>query len=291
MDSHIDGIERVLVGVNGSSHSLTAVEVGTQEAILRGIGLHLLHVIEWPDIDLPISDTHRDPVTGPLRDRAVTVLTEATARARQVDSTITVTTEIVVDATRSALVNASTTACLTVVGRRPGMATWLPDPVGVHLAARARGPVIIAQGTSETRANVIAGIAATAVSAPVLEFAFREAALRGTGLTAVHVEGSPTHAAARLGEGRAEDKEDAIVALSEALEGFQSSYPEVDVSRDLVEGSTHDALEASAWAQMLVIGAPDAGPARRIHGAWINHALLRHARCPVAVAHSGEVRR
>jgi nucleotide-binding universal stress UspA family protein len=142
------------------------------------------------------------------------------------------------------------------------------------------------------RANVVAGIDATAASAAVLEFAFQEAVLRGTGLTALHAWRSLTRATARVGEGRAGDQQDASIALSEALAGFRSSYPEVDVRRDLVEGSTHDALlQASAWAQMLVIGAPGAGPARRIHGTWINHALLRHALCPVAIAPVGEVRR
>jgi tartrate dehydratase alpha subunit/fumarate hydratase class I-like protein len=111
-------------------------------------------------------------------------------------------------------------------------------------------------------------------------------------LTAVHAERSPTHAAAHVGEGQTRDEEDAIIALSEALAGFRSPYPEVDVRRDLFGGSTHSALlEASAWAQMLMIGAPGVGSARRIHGVWINHALLRHARCPVAVAHVGAVRR
>ncbi|AUA15623.1 Universal stress protein [Streptomyces malaysiensis subsp. malaysiensis] len=146
-------------------------------------------------------------------------------------------------------------------------------------------------------------------------FALREARLRGGELEAVHAWrcAGPEDHGAREGHGRREEcrgrespggregREEhgayegqgareahtrrAAELLDETLGGASAAgLPPVPVAHRPVEGSARKALlDASAHADLLVVGA------RRRQGHFgmqlglVNHAVLHHARCPVAV--------
>jgi nucleotide-binding universal stress UspA family protein len=79
-------------------------------------------------------------------------------------------------------------------------------------------------------------------------------------------------------------EERASALLTDALRDAVRDHPQVDVHRQTVEGPAHKALlDASAEADLVVVGA------LRRHGHFglqlgrVAHTLLHHAECPVAV--------
>ena len=44
----------IVVGVDGSDESLSAVEFAAQEARIRGTGLHIVHAFIWPLYNIPL---------------------------------------------------------------------------------------------------------------------------------------------------------------------------------------------------------------------------------------------
>ncbi|WP_306959872.1 universal stress protein [Streptomyces afghaniensis] len=121
-----------------------------------------------------------------------------------------------------------------------------------------------------------------------VRFAFREAEARGSALQAVRAWRRPAHEhvdhplVADDAAGAHEERASAL--LTDALRDAVRDHPQVDVHRQAVEGPAHKALrDASAEADLVVVGA------LRRHGHFglqlgrVAHALLHHAECPVAV--------
>jgi nucleotide-binding universal stress UspA family protein len=114
-----------------------------------------------------------------------------------------------------------------------------------------------------------------------LEFAFREASLRGARLVAVHAWYWSVPAS-RL---EAPEPPDGVAAtLAAALAGYQDSYPGVEVRHDVVHAHPGRVLAgASARADLVVLGR-HADPSAEGHGvSSVTHAVLSHAHGPVAV--------
>jgi nucleotide-binding universal stress UspA family protein len=121
-----------------------------------------------------------------------------------------------------------------------------------------------------------------------IEFAFAEASRRGIRLRALHAWTHPLPAG--LAElARSDVPPDAAARqqarlLAEALAGWQEQYPDVRVHADTRQDSPGRILTAlSGQAELLVVGAH-----HRIHRIGlmlgvVNHAVLHHALCPVAL--------
>jgi nucleotide-binding universal stress UspA family protein len=120
--------------------------------------------------------------------------------------------------------------------------------------------------------RAIVGIRDLDDTSAIVGFAFREAELRGATLVAVHSwHGLPAAEADRN--------------LAEALGPWREKYPAVPVRQDEVRDHPARALtNYTSRADLVVIGrhGPGAGPA--IGG--IQHAVLSHARGPVAIVPS-----
>ncbi|MDX3077768.1 universal stress protein [Streptomyces sp. MI02-7b] len=121
-----------------------------------------------------------------------------------------------------------------------------------------------------------------------MEFAFREAELRGCGVKAVYAWRIPTDETAewtgyedeavKAHQRRAEDH------LDEALRAAATAHPAVRYRRHPGEGHPRTVLLAALDdTDLLVVGA------RRRHSPFglqlgpVNHSMLHHAPCPVAV--------
>ena len=264
----------ILVGVDGSSVGLRALDLAVREAELRDRPVRVVCVAATP-------------ARVPECDQAIREALERVARASPV-----VTSGVLLagdPATR--LVAESREATLVVVG---APVTAGLGPVARQVAACAAGPVLVARGELDGGGGVLVGVDASTEDDPVLEdaalgFAFEEAALRGTRLVALHawtgpVARSPAEmlplvyepglTAADLGR-----------ALTEALSGWRGKYPEVPVEHRVVPDRPARALVvAGADAALLVVGAHG----RRGGPPWlvgsVTHLVLHQARCPVAVA-------
>ncbi len=180
-----------------------------------------------------------------------------------------------------ALVAESEHADLVTVGSRGqgGFEGLLFGSVGLYTAAHARCPVLVvprsAPYPSDAPAQIVIGVEGVDDERPFIEWAF-EGAPRGAKILALHAVGGEFSPRRRV----IEDLE-----LSESLAGYRERYPDVPVDRLVSDRTPAQALvDASENAALVVVGArrrraPLAGMAL----GRVNHTVLHHARCPVAV--------
>jgi len=187
-----------------------------------------------------------------------------------------------------ALIQASATAQLLVVARRPGGGNDIE-----RVAAHAACPVLTADpagGGRAVRAAVVLAVdARTRVAPATAEFAFGEAARRRVDLTVVYVAPAQPGGGLTTVDPFAYDSEAAIAEadrlLSEAIVGWSDRYPDVVVHRrafhdpDVVKALAVAAVDAG----LLVVASRDHPRlSERLLGS-VTAGVLRHATCPVAV--------
>ncbi|MFF4585677.1 universal stress protein [Streptomyces sp. NPDC001388] len=265
----------LVVGVDGSEASLEAVDWAADAAVRHGVPLHLLHA------------TAGEP-------EASDVIGAASERAGARAPTVGLSSEVLHEDAASALVDRGRDAFALVLGARGlgDLADMLLGAVSLAVAARADCPVVVVRGTAEHRngrfGNIVVGVEEGEGSGTALQFAFREAHVRSCRLTAVHAW-NPSSRALTPRPGRSwyaleAHRRPPSQVLDDALRGLAERYRDARPSSTVIEGPARRALlDAAAEADLLVVGA------RRRHGhpglqlGLINHALLHHAPCPVAV--------
>ncbi len=275
----------VVVGVDGSSSSLAAVEEAAGEARRRRAELRVVHAFE-----LPVRPMYTPVDPAPL-DRMVG---EAAQHARSLAPDVKVTEAVQRGGAVEVLEDESRAADLVVVGPRGkgGVIGVLLGSTAASLAARSRCPVLVVREdpTGEDPAGtgpagtgpdgtgpVVLAVDGSRVGEKAIEFAYAEAALRGSELLAVHAwrpEYAPPGAS----------PESAERLLAQALAGRAERYPDVTVGQEVLSGEPREALiEASGTAQLMVVGARGRGGFAGLLLGSVSQALLHHARCSVAV--------
>lgn len=130
--------------------------------------------------------------------------------------------------------------------------------------------------------QIILGIDARHPAEPAVDFAFDAAQIRGVRLHAVHVWELPACAAGLpFGipeEDRATWEDHEVQLLADALRPWRVKYPRVPVLEDVVLlDPAYALLHHAEGAALLVVGRGFGG------GPGFVHALVREARCPVAI--------
>lgn len=287
----------VVVGVDGSSSSLEAVEVAAREAALRGVGLRLVHAFGQPPAHVPPGMPPWNPKAAGVRELVDGTLAEAERRARAAAPDVGITRDVTVGEPVMVLEIESRTASLVVVGSRGrgGFGSLLLGSTAVHLAAHGRCPVLVVRGRPDPAGPVLLAVDGSPAGEAAVGFAFAEASLRGADLVALHVwntwsetaHGSVDHLNMVIDLERLEEEEQRL--LDETLAPWQERHPEVTVERRLVRSRTRPALiEASQDAQLLVTGARGRGGFTGLLLGSVSQALLHHAHCPVAVVRGKE---
>ncbi|MEV1063620.1 universal stress protein [Streptomyces sp. NPDC050263] len=266
----------VLVGVDGSSSSLAAVEAAAREAVRLGVELGLVHACEWPAASVPPGVHPWDPGGSGSCGSANGALTEAERRARSAAPAVRVTHTVLMGEAASVLETESRGASLTVVGSRPvsRAGSGRRGSVAARLAAHGSSPVLMVRGRPDSAGPVVLACDDGHVGRRAAEFAFAEASARETDV--VVLNGFATrNGRPRNGLG----PHDPLAALRE-------KYGDVTVRRPRVRGGTRRAvIEASTQAQLVVVGARRRGEWPAVLQATISRAALRRAGCPVAVIH------
>lgn len=108
----------VLVGVDGSISSLTAVDLAAREATLRCRPLHIVHAFIWPLMHVPLGPSPVGPLDGGPRNEARRILGEAVTRARTTAPDLAVTGELITGTPVPVLLRCARDAALTVIGDR-----------------------------------------------------------------------------------------------------------------------------------------------------------------------------
>lgn len=282
----------LVVGVDGSESSLQAVDWAVDEAARLGLPLRLVHASLWERYEgsLPSFRSARPDE----EDTAERIAASCAERARLRDPEVKVSSDVLDDDAVSALLHAAHESFALVTGSRGrgGIATMLLGSVSLEVAARAVCPVVVVRGGERNRegsfGRVVAGLGDSAEGSAALRFAFREAEARESPLHVVRAWRRPAHAHMNhpliADSAAGAEEEQASALLTDLLRDAVREHPRVDVHRHAVEGPAHRALlDASADADLVVVGA------RRRHGhvglqiGRVAHALLHHAECPVAV--------
>lgn len=270
------GHEPVVVGIDGSPSAQDALAWAVVEAANQGRPLRIVHADE-----------------SPLRGEGERLLADAEARARSLAPGIDVLGRLVTGAPALTVLEQASDAHLVVLGSRGlgGFLGLLIGSVSLEVVSHAPCPVVVVrprapdEGAVSAR-RVVVGVDGSELSALAIGFAFRAAARRGVGVTAVRAWDvpMPVHASLLVPLDRIQEAERLLLAKS--LVDPQREFPGVDLQIKLVnDHAGHALVLESAGAELLVVGSRGLGGFRGMLLGSVSQAVIRHSSCPVAVVH------
>ncbi|WP_073952114.1 universal stress protein [Streptomyces kebangsaanensis] len=271
----------LVVGVDGSEPSLTAVDWAVDEAARNGLPLRLVYASWWERYEGPV------PTGGAERPAEQTlaehIVGSAAERAHKRNPELEVSTGILPEDTVSALLREGNNASVLVTGSRGRgePSGLLLGSTSLAVAARAHGPVVVVRGDGAgpagTHGRILLGAGESDTGAEAVRFAFREAETRGCVLDVVRAWRSPAQTPGGY-------EERAAALLEELLREAVSEHPAVQVRGATVEGPAHRVLvDRSAAADLVVVGTRRRVGHLGLQLGRTDHALLHRARCPVAI--------
>ncbi|MGV9613532.1 universal stress protein [Nocardia xishanensis] len=276
----------IVVGVDGSTHALLAVEWAAHSAVRHGAPLHLVHAIGtgWdfgPRIGVLAlhNQAYRDEGAAAL------AAAEQVARAAVKSHLVDITTEVEAPPPISVLTGRSRTAQLLVVGTR-GMDRFeraLLGSVSTALTNRAKCPLAVIPTRSAAEPShlpVLVGVDGSACSLLAVEIAFDEASSRGVDVVAVLTWTEPDP-----GNPAAETAEQASALLSQSLAGYIEKHPDVHVRRVLLEGDpARRLLREAERAQLVVVGSRGRSGLTSLALGSVSSTVLHRAKIPIIIA-------
>lgn len=262
----------ILVAVDGSAHASRAAGWAAEQALVEHRPLVVVTVGDDPDAgtaDLAADDLRRQHPA--LEVRALRLPGDP----------------------REVLVGLSEHAHLLVLGSRGrgALKSMLLGSVGAALSAHAHCPVVVCRPGVADRAGagVVVGADGTPESVPVIEFAYRQAALRGLSLTVLHCFWDAVAAVAEFRQSRGEpadapELEDLRVLLAASVAGLAEQYPDVPVTLTLKHGLVDEALGSrdAGW-DLIVVGRHPMSSLSRVLTGSIATTVVERARTTVAV--------
>lgn len=281
------------VGVDGSDASLRALDWAVAEAQRQRLPLRIVHAALWERY------TRAAPSFGTGRPGrwvlAENIVGSARERVARLGPDVRVAADVLLDDPCGALVQAAPEASALVVGNRGrgGLADMLLGSVGLRVAGRAPCPVVVVRGAEPNVrgdfGRISLGVSEGGESSAAVRWAFRAAKARGAELNALHAwrrtdtgtDDAPQEAAA--------DAARAAQVADAAVSGVREDFPEVTVRTGTAEARARTVLlEAAETSDLLVVGAHHRGGGAGLQLGSVNHALLHHAPCPVAVVPQDE---
>ncbi|MFE4831917.1 universal stress protein [Streptomyces sp. NPDC056672] len=295
----------VTVGLDGTPESLSAVRWAAREAELRQATLRLLHA--WVLLSVEPGGAVRESDQNYWAER---IMAEALRTVTERHPDLSVVEDMVAQDPVGALLAAARESDALVLGSQDmaPMASYFLGQAGLHVVARADGPVVLVRAGDDVlvRADddrddtasvvegrdVVMGLSLHGPCDALIEFAFDSAARRGVTLRAVHGRNLPPPAFTHGGgadpytpgtvAGRA--AREAREELAGALRPWREKYPEVCVEDTVwVESAARTVVRGAAGAGLLVVGRRRTRPALSPRVGHVLSASLHHAPCPVAV--------
>lgn len=279
----------VIVGIDGSTASRTALDWAAQEAARTGARLRVLLAYHWrwPG---PVVATER--LEQFAREQAEVVVDDAVADTRAGHPGLEVTGSAVLGTAADVLISAARTASLVVVGSRGhhGFTGALLGSVSSQVATHAPGSVAVVRGRADADTGpVVVGVDGSALAHEVLGTAFEHAARRDCELVAIRVYSTPlppwTIGVPPLNYNPVQVRSALHDELAEDVARWQEKYPTVAARVRTPGGEAARALvEASDTAQLLVVGSRGHGGFTGLLLGSVSQHLLHHANCPVLIA-------
>jgi len=297
--------QRIVVGVDGSPSSQTAVRWAAREAVLRNVPLHLVHLIDtppWGSLAFGREVIPRPPESREWQEAEGEKVIEAALKLAQDaaggSALPKLEGEVRFAATGPALVEMSRQAQLVVVGSRGNnkLIRILLGSVTTGLIHHAHCPVAVIHGqlpdTSQpSQLPVLVGIDGSPASELATAIAFDEASRRGVELVALHawsdadVSDIPHldwSSQQLVGER----------ALAERLAGWRERYPDVSLERRIVlDAPALHILDEARSSQLVVVGSHGRGRFSGMLLGSVSMAVAQAASVPVIVARQPRIGR
>ena len=254
----------VVVGVDGSESSMSAVRAAAAFASRYGLPLRVVHVFNW----LPGSPEQADPQPGTT---AHELLERAVAAAATISPDLAISTRLLEGPPSWTLLRQARTASLLAVGDG-GLSAHVGLPTNtsaVHVAARASCSVLVARARHPFGGSVVVGVNGSPASEQALDFAFDTAARRGTDLLVVRAvtPGGDTD------DGRLPD-------LGELVAVREDKYGVPARTRTLPGDAATTLIAESHGASLLIVGARGHHRYGGLLGS-VSQTLLHHSCAPL----------
>lgn len=281
----------IVVGVDGSESGDRALLWAIDQAVAEKRPLALVHAVSpagavWMD---QAGMDHRIGLEA-MRSEARQLLDRARDRVSARAPDLEVHDALRVTDPRDLLLELSKGAALLVVGSRGRgpVRSLLLGSVGLALSRHAACPLVIHRPGKPglVRNGIVVGVDGSPGSRTTLEFAYRQASLRGLPLTVFHCFWDVLTGAAtpELVATAAANLEEEKLLVAEAVAGMGEKYPDVRVRTELARGLADRALlDAGARMDMIVVGSRHGGAVAEITFGSVAASVVEHATCLVAV--------
>ena len=292
------GVPTVVVGVDGSPGSLTALAWGAEHAHRTHSALRLVRVFDVYLYEVGLSARYDGAAHSGLREGAATQLEERAEWARDRYPELDVTTRSIDGEPGAVLVEESADATVLVVGQTSGhgLGALVAGSTASHVASHAHGTVVVVPVPVDPHPlaaegyGVVVGMDGSPASLAALEVAFREADRVAEPLTAVTSWMDPSTYG--VGVALPALREPVSYAaqqereLAEALAPWQAKFPEVEVRCRVVhDKAAHGLAEAGRGARLLVVGCRGRGAVRGAVLGSVSRGVVHRSDVPVAVVH------
>jgi nucleotide-binding universal stress UspA family protein len=287
----------IVVGIDDSEQSAQALDWAVAQALAQQLELTLAHAAA------PVVPTYGDrSMADPphafddLEQKGREVLQRAQDRVASIAPGLVVDQVFRVDDPRQMLLDLSRTAALLVVGSRGrgSVRSLLLGSVSVALTRHSHCPVLVHRPTQpgQERKGIAVASDASPESAPVLEFAYRQAELFDRPLLVVHCawDAIAIHAAGHSAlEVREPDLEEERQFLAETMAALAEKYPGVRATTRMLWGAPADEMtRLGDHMDLLVVGAHQRGRWHQTLFGSVSVSLVEHAHSPVAVVPIGQ---
>ncbi|MFJ1460395.1 universal stress protein [Nocardia sp. N2S4-5] len=286
----------IVVGVDGSRASDSAVRWAARTAAERGRPLRILHGLGLTTAGLLLGSDRigASDALEKLRRKADECVAGAVALARETAPELDIDTEVSDLGPARFLIERSGSAHLVVLGvsGTGGALTRLGSTL-MAVVAHGHGAIVVVRGTDEEDPDmsarpVVVGVDGNPAGQAATRVAFAEAAALGVPLVAVHtwsdlpvggLPGAPPELDPMT-------EAEAQRTLQEQLGRCQEQYPDVVIVRKVYLSGPRDRLIGwSRSAQLLVVGSRGRGGFRGLLLGSTSQTLVQQSHCPVMVVH------
>jgi nucleotide-binding universal stress UspA family protein len=290
----------IVVGVDGSSSSESAIRWAAHEATMRNAPLTLVHVVVTPawgptpwllaDTPLPLP-AEKDPALGEAGQKIIDEAIKIAEDSTRDDVPTEIKSELFFSVPVSTLVNLSMQAQMVVVGRRGqnALTRVLLGSVSNGLIHHAHCPVAVVHDGVPAAAKpsdlpVVVGVDGSPASELATEIAFDEASRRGVDLVALHAY-RDADLPQVLNVQWSGDHPIPPQALADRLTAWLERYPDVKIHPRIVcDNPAHHLIDASESAQLVVVGSRGRGGFAGMLLGSVSTAVAHAANVPVIVA-------
>jgi nucleotide-binding universal stress UspA family protein len=284
----------VVVGVDGSTDSLHALDWAADEAARHGWPMRLVNAYQPIIAALPAVGVHLPEIT----DESERILKHAQNWVLFTHPDLAVSTMSAEGPAPRILLEASKRARLLVVGRE-GLGRFAELALGsvsLACASRSTTPVAVIPASWEPPAEpygrIVVGVDGSANCQAAVQFAFETASDRDAELSVVFAWHRPTRwpeGWPLTGENRPQFPADYDFILSESVAGWREKYPNVAVTTIGESEHPAEALARHAvHADLVVIGGRGHGTVTGMLLGSVARAILRHVDQPIIVVHQPE---